>query len=292
MRIASTQFHATMNSALQTANTGLAQVMQQMASGQRVQKPSDDTIASMRLSRLSREEASMTQYQSNIDALKSRLTNNETLLDSLKQDMMQARDLLVWAADGSNTQADLQAMAGSLDSLRDSLLHTANSQDSEGRSVFSGTATDQPTIDASFTYQGNAATQQVAVGTGVTVPANIPLPEMSALVKQLDQLSTLLKSGVTADAAHPTVAASLTLLDSTMNSVTGKIGSLGGMQNVLSTLQDNQGAISLSNKQAALTLGQLDYGEAATRLNSYTLAVQATQKAYGRVSGLSLFNAL
>jgi len=292
MRIASTQFHATMNSALQTANSGLALVMQQMASGQRVQKPSDDTIASMRLSRLSREEASMTQYQSNIDALKSRLTNNETLLDSMKQDMMQARDLLVWAADGSNTQADLQAMAGSLDSLRDSLLHTANSQDSEGRSVFSGTATDQPTIDASFTYQGNAATQQVAVGAGVTVPANVSLPEMAALVKQLDQLSTLLKSGVTADAAHPTVAASLTLLDSTMNSVTGKIGSLGGLQNVLSTLQDNQDAISLSNKQAALTLGQLDYGEAATRLNSYTLAVQATQKAYGRVSGLSLFNAL
>src|ERR1700742_2122379 len=119
MRIASTQFHATMNSALQTANSGLALVMQQMASGQRVQKPSDDTIASMRLSRLSREEASMTQYQSNIDALKSRLTNNETLLDSMKQDMLQARDLLVWAADGSNTQADLQAMAGSLDSLRD-----------------------------------------------------------------------------------------------------------------------------------------------------------------------------
>jgi len=292
MRIASTQFHATMNSALQTANSGLALVMQQMASGQRVQKPSDDTIASMRLSRLSREEASMTQYQSNIDALKSRLTNNETLLDSMKQDMMQARDLLVWAADGSNTQADLQAMAGSLDSLRDSLLHTANSQDSEGRSVFSGTATDQPTIDASFSYQGNAATQQVAVGAGVTVPANVSLPEMAALVKQLDQLSTLLKSGVTADAAHATVAASLTLLDSTMNSVTGKIGSLGGLQNVLSTLQDNQDAISLSNKQAALTLGQLDYAEAATRLNSYTLAVQATQKAYGRVSGLSLFNVL
>ncbi|MDY0747411.1 flagellar hook-associated protein FlgL [Paucibacter sp. R3-3] len=292
MRIASTQFHATMNSALQTANSGLALVMQQMASGQRVQKPSDDTIASMRLSRLSREEASMTQYQSNIDALKSRLTNNETLLDSMKQDMLQARDLLVWAADGSNTQADLQAMAGSLDSLRDSLLHTANSQDSEGRSVFSGTATDQPTIDASFNYQGNTATQQVAVGTGVTVPANVPLPEMAALVKQLDQLSTLLKSGVTADAAHPTVAATIDLLDGTMNSVTGKIGSLGGLQNVLSTLQDNQDAISLSNKQAALTLGQLDYAEAATRLNSYTLAVQATQKAYGRVSGLSLFNVL
>jgi len=292
MRIASTQFHATMNSALQTANSGLALVMQQMASGQRVQKPSDDTIASMRLSRLSREEASMTQYQSNIDALKSRLTNNETLLDSMKQDMMQARDLLVWAADGSNTQADLQAMAGSLDSLRDSLLHTANSQDSEGRSVFSGTATDQPTIDASFTYQGNAATQQVAVGAGVTVPANVSLPEMAALVKQLDQLSTLLKSGVTADAAHSTVASTMDLLDTTMNSVTGKIGSLGGLQNVLSTLQDNQDAISLSNKQAALTLGQLDYAEAATRLNSYTLAVQATQKAYGRVSGLSLFNVL
>ena len=41
-----------------------------------------------------------------------------------------------------------------------------------------------------------------------------------------------------------------------------------------------------------LALGELDYGEAAVRLNGYTVAVQATQKAYAKVSALSLFDVL
>jgi len=48
--------------------------------------------------------------------------------------------------------------------------------------------------------------------------------------------------------------------------------------------------VSLSNQQAMVTLGQLDYGAAAVQLNGYTTAVQATQKAYAKVSALSLFD--
>lgn len=292
MRIASTQFHAMMNSALLTANSGLSHVMQQMSSGQRVQRPSDDSIASMRLSRLTREEAALTQYQDNIGALRSRLDTNETLLDSIKEDLMQARDLLVWAADGANTPEDLAAMSGSLQSLRDSLTHTANSVDSEGRALFAGTRTDQLAIDAAFNWNGNTELQQVAVGPGVAVPANVELSEMAAMVKQLDTLAARLAGGVAAADVRPDVDTTLNQLDDTLGSITGKIGRLGGLQTVLQTLEDNQAAVSISNQQSALTLGQLDYGEASVRLNSYTIAVQATQKAYGKISGLSLFDAL
>jgi flagellar hook-associated protein 3 FlgL len=290
MRIASSQLHATMNTALQTGNTDLSKVTQQMAAGMRVQKPSDDTIASMRLSRISRDEAALQQYQDNVGALRSRLQNNETLLDSMKHDMMQVRDLLTWAADGSNTAPDLAAMSGSLESLRDSLMHTANSRDSEGHAIFSGTRTDQPAVSALFEYGGNLETQQVAVGQEVTLSASVSLPEMAGFLKQLDGLAALLKSGVSASTAQPVVKATLVDLDATLGSVTGKIGALGGEQTVLQTLESNQSALSLSNKKSAIDFGQLDYAEAAVRLNNYTLAVQATQKAYAKVSNLSLFN--
>lgn len=57
-------------------------------------------------------------------------------------------------------------------------------------------------------------------------------------------------------------------------------------------MDTNHENVSLSNQQAAITLGQVDYGKAAVELNGYTIAVQAAQKAYGRVSQLSLFNVL
>ena len=103
-------------------------------------------IAHVRLSRLEREEAAIAQYRDNIGALRSRLSTNESLLSAVNQDLLQVRDLLVWAADGANTSEDLNAMANNLVALRDSLFYTANSLDQEGRYVFSGTLSNTPTI--------------------------------------------------------------------------------------------------------------------------------------------------
>ncbi|UXH76877.1 flagellar hook-associated protein FlgL [Roseateles amylovorans] len=293
MRIASNQYHTTMNSALQAANEGLTHVMQQMASGQRVLKPSDDSIASLRLARLSRDEASLGQYRDNIGALQSRLKASEVTLDSMQEDLQAVRDLLVWAADAGNTGDDLNAMSGSMKTLHDSLLYLANSKNAEGRYLFSGTASDQPVVDAAYAYQGNTQTQQVAVADNMTVPANVTLETMAGFLQQFNTLTgQLAVPGVTADGVHADVEAMLASLDQTLGAVAGKIGQLGGRQNILQTLDSNQASVSLSNQQSALKLGQIDYGEAATRLNSYTLALQATQKAYAKVSSLSLFNAI
>ncbi|MBM3114694.1 flagellar hook-associated protein FlgL [Jeongeupia naejangsanensis] len=303
MRIASTQYSASMNEALQLASTRLEDIMQQMSSGKRILRPSDDPVSSVRLSRMEREDAALTQYRDNIGALKSRLQQNEALLSGMTKDMQQARDLLVWAADGGNTSADVNAMSSSLQSLRDSLLYSANSKDQEGRYLFSGTLVTTATISydptqpvgSRYSFTGNTDQQMVVVGNGVTKAANLSLDEVAGLLNRLDgTVATLQTPGVDVSNAvtHADIAGSLDLLDTVFNSVTGKIADLGGRQNTLSALDTNHENVSLSNQQAALTLGQLDYGKAAVELSGYTTAVQATQKAYGRVSQLSLFNVL
>ncbi len=137
----------------------------------------------------------------------------------------------------------------------------------------------------------NANTQDVAVGDGVAVAANVALKPfgLDSFMNQLDDVADKLKN---ATYVSGTVSNLLTAVDQTLADVTGQIAVMGGRQNVISTLDDNHSAVSLANKQAMIDLGQLDYAEAATRLNSYTLAVQATQKAYAKISSLSLFNAL
>jgi len=303
MRIASTQFSATMNTALQDNSVQLENILTKMASGQRFSLPSEDPIASVRLSRLSREVASIDQYRDNISTLQSRLTQNEAYLTGMSNDMLSARDLMVWASDGSNTSADLAAMANSLQPIIDSLFYTSNSKDAEGHYVFSGTATDTATLSynsaaavgSRYSFTGNTATQPVVVGAGVTQPANITLPEMATLLNQLDTaLATLQTPGVNVNvpAVHAQLAAALDGLDTASNSISGKISGLGGIQNILKTLDSNHANVGLSNQQTALTLGQLDYSDAEVKLNGYTIAVQATQKAYAQVSKLSLFDVL
>lgn len=303
MRIASTQYHATMNTALQNASARLELILQKMASGQKYMLPSENPIASVRMSRLAREEATLDQYRENIAALRERLTRNEQYLDAMSADMLSARDLMVWAADGSNTSADVNAMASSLQPLMDSIFFTANARDAEGRYEFSGSATSTPTITydpaapagSRYTYTGNTDVQLVVVGNGVTQPANVALNEIAAMLNQLDEVRVVLTTpnvSVNDPAVRAAIAATMDSLDGTVESITGKIATLGGSQNILMTLEENHSSVSLSNKQAALVLGQLDYADAAVKLNGYTTAVQATQRAYGAVSKLSLFDVI
>jgi flagellar hook-associated protein 3 FlgL len=209
----------------------------------------------------------------------------------------------VWAADGSNTSEDVAAMVGSLQPLIDSLFYNTNSKDAEGRYVFSGTATNTATLEyaaaaavgARYTATGNAVKQLVVVGNGVTQPANVALPEMADVLNQLERvLATLSVPGVSVNdpAVRAEVVATMDALDAGIDINSSKISGLGGAQNILATLQGNHSNVSLSNKQAALIIGQLDYGDAAVKLKGYQASIEATQKAYAQISKLSLFNVL
>jgi flagellar hook-associated protein 3 FlgL len=303
MRIASTQYHTTMNTALQTASSRLQNILQKMASGERYSLPSENPIANVRLSRLTREEAALDQYLDNIATLQSAMARNETVLAGMSADMLSARDLLVWASDGSNTSEDIIAVASSLRPVMDSLFYNSNTLDAEGRYVFSGTASDRPTVSydpaapvgARYTATGNSVQQLVSVGNGITQPANVSLPEMADVLNVLERIFTTLQTpGVNANdpAVRAELAAALNGLDAAINLNSSKIATLGGAQNILETLHANHSNVSLSNKHAALVIGQLDYGDAAVKLNGYTAAIQATQKAYSQVSKLSLFEAI
>src|SRR4051812_26182772 len=146
MRIATSQYQAMMNQSLQKNQTRITELTEQMANGNRIQVPSDDPVDSVRMSRLRREEAAITQYRANITAVSQRMSKNEGYLGNMVNDMNSGRDLLVWASDGSNAPADLNAMVNSLTALRDSLVYTANTTDQEGRYIFSGTATNTAPI--------------------------------------------------------------------------------------------------------------------------------------------------
>jgi len=303
MRIATSQYQAMMTQSLATNQERITYVTQQMANGNRIQLPSDDPVDSVRLSRLKREEATITQYRSNIAAVNERLTKNEGYLQNMVNDMGSGRDLLVWASDGSNTPQDLNAMVTSLVSLRDSLMYNANTIDQEGRYVFSGTETGTPAItyDASaplgnrYSYTGNQNDQLVVVGNGITQVGNQNVNGLEKLLNQLDQtISTLSAPGVSANnpAVRSVLKAGLDGFDDALNLLSGKVAVIGGQQNILKTIDANHENVSTSNQTAILDIGQLDVGAASIELNGYSTALQASYKAYSKIGTLSLFSVL
>ncbi|WP_223871609.1 flagellar hook-associated protein FlgL [Candidatus Dactylopiibacterium carminicum] len=258
MRIASTQYHSTMNTALQSASARLESIIAKMASGQKLSVPSDDPVTHVRLSRLNREEAALAQYRDNIGALQVRLTQNETTLDSMSSDLQDARDLMVWALDGSNSAEDLSAMSSSLEALLSSLYYSANSKDQEGRYLFSGTLTDTASVSydesaplgSRYSFDGNTTKQDVVVGNGVTQAANVTVEELPAVLNLLENTISLLQTddvNVNDTAVRDQLTSMLNGIDAAMDSLSGKIASLGGIQNVLETMDNNHANVSVAN---------------------------------------------
>jgi flagellar hook-associated protein 3 FlgL len=303
MRIATSQYQTTMNLSLQLNQERLSYLTQQMASGQRILVPSDDPVDSVRLSRLHREESSVSQYRDNIAAVKIRMTKTEGYLSNMVSDINSGRDLLVWASDGSNAPQDLAAMVTPLTALRDSLLYSCNTVDQEGRYVFSGTLTSTAPIafdpnaapGSRYSYAGNTNDQNVVVGSGITQVANQNVQGMEVLLNRLDKTIAALSApnvNVNDPVLRATLKDNLQGWDDALDLVSGKIAVLGGSQNILSTLDANHANVSLSNQMAITEIGQLDMGQAATDLNGYSTALQATYKAYSRIGNLSLFSEL
>lgn len=304
MRITNSQITSLMHNSMNTSSAELGKLMQQMATGKRILLPSDDPIASVRVLRVQREEASLEQFRKNIANVSGSLSTQEANLKSTSDAMLNVRDLLLWAANGSNTSEDLAAMAGELSIIEDTIVSFANVRDEEGRYLFSGTLSDTPALsfDAvtqTYSITGNDKHRQAAVANGVLVDENVTAASVfGAGVGMLNELRALINTlqDPALDATDPAVRQQITdtlgALDDAHGRVLGSVTELGGRQNALSLLNDSNEDVSLVNQKIEGELSQLDYAGATIALNNYQLALGATQKTYLKINEMSLFSLL
>jgi flagellar hook-associated protein 3 FlgL len=304
MRISNAQITALMHNSMNRSSGELGKLMQQMSTGERLTLPSDDPIASVRIMRVQRAEASLTQYSKNISNVSSSLSIQEANLTSTSDALLNARDLLVWAANGSNTSDDLGAMAGELQIIHDTLISFVNARDEEGRYLFSGTLSNTQALSLyastqSYSVTGNAKQRQAVVGNGVQVNENVTAMDIfGANAELFNQLSGLLATlqNPALDSTDPSVrqqvVATMNSLDSSLNRLSGAITEIGGRQNALSLLKSSNEDVSLVNQKIEGELSELDYAGASIDLSNYQMSLEATQKTYLKINNLSLFSLL
>lgn len=304
MRITNAQTIAIMHGAMNNNSAKLGHLMQQMSSGERIIQPSDDPIASVRLLRLQREEASLAQYRTNIATLSSSLSTQEANLKATSDTMLNLQDLMLWAANDTNTDADLKAIAGEMESLEQTLLSFLNVRDEEGRFLFSGTTSDKPAVTydealGQYVATGNGKHRQAAVANGVLINENITVREVfGADLSFLNELRSVVArlQDPALDATDPAVKAqvrtTLDELNATHGKLLGAVSELGGRQNTLTMLGESNTDVSMVNQKIEGELSQLDYAGASIDLNQYMLALQATQQTYLKINQMSLFSKL
>ncbi len=143
---------------------------EQISSGRRILRPSDDPAGTARALALRRGLAQSGRLQDSIATGRTRLDQATTTLQNSSGLLTRARELVLQAMSGALQDGDRASIAAELEEIREQLLDDANLQ-VDGNHVFGGTALgSQPWVSVTsggtthVQYRGNGQEQSIQIG--------------------------------------------------------------------------------------------------------------------------------
>lgn len=140
MRISTSMMHSNALNALMKRQSELSKTQNEVASGVRVSKPSDDPAAAVRILQLEQAQAASTQYGENISAANTSLQLEEQALADIQNVIQRVYELAIQANSSALSDSDREAISTELEGLNEELMDIANRKDSSGEYLFAGYA--------------------------------------------------------------------------------------------------------------------------------------------------------
>lgn len=168
-RVATANMYENATRNLMTRQTSLANLQDNLTSGKRVERASDDPVAAAQAERAMTRISRIQTDQRALDAQRSAVAQAESSLGDAVDLMQQMRELVVSAGSGTFTDSDRTTVANQLQGLRTQLLDVANRKDTNGVPLLSalGSAA-TPFLNAMGQFDGLAGQ---TTGSSVGIPS-------------------------------------------------------------------------------------------------------------------------
>jgi flagellar hook-associated protein 3 FlgL len=157
-----------------------SQLQQEVASGRRISRPSDDPAAALRVLPLRSDIRNLEQLSGNVSLARETLDTSTASLEDASTLMQRVRELTTQASNGTMSESDRQSIGAEVDQLLSQLVGIGNSRRGD-RYLFGGTANGTSPFelidDAGGTrvlYHGNRDSLQIDVAPGVSTALNVP----------------------------------------------------------------------------------------------------------------------
>jgi len=303
MKISTTLYFDRANQQLGDVQGELAKTQEQLSTGKQIVKPSDSPDKASLVTRLESELSRQASYQSTLKSVNTRLQASETVLKNTTDVLVRIKELAVQAASDTLAPADRQSIALEISSLKEQVLSLANTQDTNGNYLFSGSRVGSPAFgkDAKgqIVYQGDESRMKVAVGDNRRM--NLNMPGSDAFVKvirddgkggkaglgffqAIDDLANAVKNS-----DHTNMQRGIAEMDSIQQGVSDATAQIGTDMNVVDMQNSVLDEITLRLKTTKSDAEDLDYTSAITKMNKDQLALEAAQSSFAKISQLSLF---
>lgn len=275
----------------------ISKLQEQLSSGLRVNRPSDDPIDARRAINVRTLLQRNEQFIGNIDDVQPQVDETASALQGIVDVIQRAIELTTQGANGTNSQAQLDALALEIDALLETVFTTSNAQ-TNGRSIFAGTATLNPAFSATrvageitaVTYDGNTDLFSVGISEGASI--NVNIPGSTAFQGSIDVFAVLIgirdsmRAGNQADLSNVRLDQLQESLDQTLFG----LARAGAVQNRLDRVSNNLQDTNLSLEALLSDKINADYAETVINLNVAQNSYQAALSAAGRILQTSLLD--
>jgi flagellar hook-associated protein 3 FlgL len=280
---------------VEIAASQAARARQQVMSGKRVQKASDDPGSMQRAVEGRGEMRSLETYQRTADTATSKLAALDTVLSAVVEKLQQAGVATLSARNSVATPTQREAAAQALEGIRDALAADLNTS-FRGVYMFGGGESAAPPyarVAGSWTYQGDNAPVSVDVGPGQTVEVSLDgeaIAQGTEATNVLNDLEALIVAVRAGDQAGMTTGT--TALDRAFLRATRAQSGVGVDQQ---TIAEREGQITATRLAVLSRVSKdedADLAYAIAEMNRADTAYRAALGAIGTASRTSLLDYL
>ena len=290
---------------LQRRQSALVEGQEQMTSGKRVRKPSDDPAAAAQAERALAQMTRSLSLQRALDTSRQAMELTESALGAAGEVLQQVREQVVAAGNGTYSDAERRSIAVMLRGMRDELFSIANRSDGAGRYLFGGQGSDEPPFqDAPGGVSYNAANGQARAAPGEAAPLTIDGQEAwlqaadpanpgatLSLFDVLDRVVTELGTpGMTKAQVGAAVSAGLRDIDAGAENLGAWRSRSGESLNRIAGMSERLSQTTLDAQRARSDAEDLDMLQAISDFQNRQSGYDAALKTYSIVQKMSLFD--
>ncbi|WP_018665148.1 flagellar hook-associated protein FlgL [Heyndrickxia acidiproducens] len=242
MRVTQSMLANNFLSNLNTSYSKLAKYQEQLSSGKKINKLSDDPLSAMKGIAYRRTVAQVKQYEDNFSEASTWIETTNDALDETNQVLQRIRELTVEGSTGTKTPTDRQSIADEVEQLRGQLVDIANTKVND-KYIFNGTDTTEKTITSDVTtpagiaalnINSNPVKMELSKGIYLQVNADGSQVFSKDLFTDLNNLISDLNAGTSATG----FGSYLGKLDTHIDNALSELSKTGARSNRLDLMKD------------------------------------------------------
>ncbi len=264
----------------------MAKTQEQIVSGKRINRPSDDPVGISSTLAYRKTISSLDQFNNSIAKAKLHMDTAENVLEIVTDLLREAKEIAF------DTDPDMRAqLAGDVSNLRDQILQMANYQ-LEGKYLFAGDLTDTVPYDATGAYFGDDGSKQVMIGDNLQI--DIEADGRNIFLTGVDNVFTILnnlEADLLADNG-PGIESRISQLDNAIDNVKGVRAQMAGTYKRVEATENHYGRFKVNMQDLLSRTEDADVAEAIINFQVQQTTYESTLASSSMIIKKSLIDFL